>query len=180
MSLPATIRINAAFPFPSQVRGSGPVTVGKQLGIWTLGFDIIDLGLANPSVANQANQFTIVYDNLAKTFTRVPLTALGIGGAKTQRSVTASPIVIASTDMVLNCNIAAGGPTCAIPLASTRGGVPLTFKDVGGQFGAHNLTLNFADALEGVAGPTAVTLVNNRQELTITPFNDGVNVGWFI
>jgi hypothetical protein len=36
-NLPANIRVNAAFPFPSLVQGSGPITVAKNNGIWTIG-----------------------------------------------------------------------------------------------------------------------------------------------
>ena len=36
--LPARIRVNATFPFPALVQGSGPVTVSKANGIWTIGF----------------------------------------------------------------------------------------------------------------------------------------------
>lgn len=38
MALPARLRVNAAFPFPALVQGSGPVTVSKSNGIWTIGF----------------------------------------------------------------------------------------------------------------------------------------------
>jgi hypothetical protein len=39
MTLPASVRVNAAFPFPALVQGSGPITVTRLNGIWTLGFD---------------------------------------------------------------------------------------------------------------------------------------------
>jgi hypothetical protein len=181
MALPVALRVMPQVPFPALVTGSGPVRVGKSAtGVWTISFDIVDLGLQIPSPGNYANEYVIVYDAVAKNFFRLSLATIASlgGGAKSQRSVTASPIVIAATDIQLNVNISTGSPTCAIPLAASRNGVPLTFKDVGGQFSAHNLTLTFTDTIEGGAGP--LVLGANRQELTITPFNDGVNSGWFI
>lgn len=47
MTLPANIRVNAAFPFPSLVQGSGPITITKVNGIWTVGFDTGLLGPLN-------------------------------------------------------------------------------------------------------------------------------------
>jgi hypothetical protein len=96
-----------------------------------------------------------------------------------QRSVTASPVVIGPNDQVLNINVSAGAPTCALPPAATRNGMVLTFKDVGAQFGAHNLTItpNGAETIDGAA---SLVLAINRQAVTLNPFNDGVDSGWFI
>ena len=49
MSIPPNIRVNAAFPFPALVQGSGPITITKANGIWTVGFD---------SSSQQGNTFT--------------------------------------------------------------------------------------------------------------------------
>jgi hypothetical protein len=96
-----------------------------------------------------------------------------------QRRVSASPIVVAATDVVINCNIASGSPTCSLPMASTRGGVKLIFKDVGGQFAAHPLTITpyAGDTMDGL---TTVTLNVNYQRLTLRPLNDGIGNGWSI
>lgn len=103
--------------------------------------------------------------------------------ARPQRSVTTttgSAITVNSTDQILNINISAVSPTYALPAANTRAGVPITFKDVGGQFAAHPLTVNRSgsDTIEGL---TSVTVSNNFAALTLTPGNDGVNTTlWYI
>lgn len=97
--------------------------------------------------------------------------------ASNQRSVTASPIVVASGDQIINCNIASGSPTCALPLASTRSGLPLIFKDVGGQFSANNLTLT-PTSPDTIDGMTTFVLRDNYSGVTLVPLNDGVNSGW--
>jgi hypothetical protein len=93
--------------------------------------------------------------------------------------VTASPIVVGSTDAILNINITTGSPTCALPAAATRSGVAVCFKDVGSQFGAHPLTIT-PNGTETIDGLASVTLSTNRQWIWLTPYNDTVNTGWEI
>jgi hypothetical protein len=179
MGFVPTIRINLSAPFPALVTGSGPITVGKVNGIWVLGASGDLIGAANPGLV--ATDFVLVWDSVAKGWVKVSLSNLITQAQATrlQRSVTASPIVIGVNDQMLNINIAAGAPTCALPQASTRAGSPLTFKDVGGQAGAHPITITpFAgDSIDGAAN---YTLFSPRQEVTLVPFNDTVNTGWFV
>ena len=177
MTLPANIRVNAMLPFPALVTGTGPITIGKVNGIWQVGFTINAFGSQNPPLANYPTDFVLAYDVVNKTFFKVSLASLGIGGARTQRSVTATPIVIASTDQILNCNINVAA-ACALPAAATRNGVPLTFKDLG-QATAHNITLT-PDGAETIDGATIYKLTANYQWVTLVPFNDGVNSGWMV
>jgi hypothetical protein len=100
-------------------------------------------------------------------------------GVRTQRLVTSSPIAVQPNDNIINCNIAAGSPTVTLPLASSRAGLPLAFKDVGGQFGAHPLTVSTTggDLIDGLAN---ITLGTNRQYVNFVPANDGTTTGWSI
>ncbi len=105
----------------------------------------------------------------------------GSGGGtliKVQRSVTLTPVDIFANDQILNCNINVPA-TCLLPDAASRLGNALTFKDVGAQFKNNNLviTASGADLIDNAAN---ITLAVNRMEITLTPFNDGVNTGWFI
>jgi hypothetical protein len=105
--------------------------------------------------------------------------ALLASTVRVQRSVISSPITVGPTDEILNINISSGSPACTLPQASTRAGKAVTFKDVGSQFGAHNLTITpFAgDTIDGAA---SLVLNANRAGLTLVPFNDGINTGWAI
>jgi hypothetical protein len=96
-----------------------------------------------------------------------------------QRSVTTSPITVATSDDIINCNITSGSPTCTLPAAATRSGDPIKFKDVGGQFAAHPLTIT-PNGVERIDGLASLTLSTNYQYLCLRPFNDGVNSGWLI
>lgn len=181
MNLPANIRVNAQLPFPALVTGTGPITIGKLNGIWQVGFTINAFGSQNPPIGNYPTDFLLAYDSVAKTFFKVSITNLQATTAiaRLQRSVTATPIVIAGTDQILNCNIAAAA-ACTLPTAASRNGQPLTFKDLG-QAAAHNITItpNGAETIDGAN--SAVVIKNNFGWITLVPFNDGVNTtGWMI
>ena len=49
MNIPDNIRVNASFPFPALVQGSGPITLTKINGIWTIGYNGALLGNINTS-----------------------------------------------------------------------------------------------------------------------------------
>jgi hypothetical protein len=178
MALPANIRVNMSVPFPAMVTGSGPITIGKANGVWQVGFSIATLGSIVPPAGNYATDFLIGFDSIAGTFFKVALSNL-TPGARPQRSVTATPIVIAGSDQILNCNINVAA-ACALPAAATRNGVPLTFADVGAQAGAHNITLTAnAGAGDTINGAATFVINTNRGNATLVPFNDGVNTGWW-
>lgn len=181
MGLPASIRANVSVPFPAYVYGTGPITITKTNGIWVVGFSIAAFGSQNPPIGNFPTDYLLVYDAVANAYFKLSLSnlATSFGGARNQRSVTATPIVISGTDQILNCNIAAPA-ACVLPAAATRLGVPLTFKDLG-QAGTNNITLtpNAGERIDGSTNP--LVLVNNYQWVTLVPFNDGVNSsGWMI
>jgi hypothetical protein len=178
MTLPPSVRVNVGAPFPARVQGSGPVLVTKANGIWTISLNISGIAQQTPPSAKYPTDFFLIWDSVAQSWFQVPLSFLStLVAARTQRLVTASPIVIAAGDQVLNCNIAAAA-TCALPTAASRNGVPLTFKDLG-QAGIHPITItpNGAETIDGAAN---FVMTINRQELTLVPFNDGTNTGWFI
>jgi len=149
--------------------GVGVVTVQGDVGVTVNGNALATINPHDQGVLTKTDSdtWTLVFDQTVVSSV-----------ARTQRSITATPIVIASNDQILNCNIAAPA-TCALPAAAIRSGIPLTFKDVGAQFGANNLVItpNGAETIDSAAN---ITLKNNRQEVTLIPFTDGVNTGWFI
>jgi hypothetical protein len=100
-------------------------------------------------------------------------------GIEPQRRVTASPITVGATDVVINCNITSGSPTCTLPDASTRAGKIVIFKDAGGQFAAHNLTITpFAG--QNIDGLSSIVLTTNYGRLRLRPYNDGTGTGWSV
>lgn len=184
MTLPANIRVNTAVPFPALVLPSGPITISKNNGIWTIGFTITAFGTQVPLVGNYPTDFLMGWDAVNLTFFKVSITnllssiAITTGAARTQRTTTVTPIVVAPTDQIISTNISSGPAACTLPSAVSRVGVPVTFKDLG-QAAAHNITLTASggDTIDGLA---TYVLSNNRQWVTLVPFNDGTNTGWMV
>jgi len=87
------------------------------------------------------------------------------------------PPLVPANDQIINFNINAGAPVCTVPSSTTRNGTPLTFKDAGGHAGAHNLTLSFTGG-ETCDGQATVIINTNFGEVTLRPYNDGVNTGY--
>jgi hypothetical protein len=100
-------------------------------------------------------------------------------GALTQRSITSvADLPVQSADSILNCNLSAP-LTIPVPLASTRSGAPLRIVDVGRNFATNNVTLTRAGT-DTFDGQTSLTLDQNDMDITLTPYNDGVNAGYKI
>lgn len=167
MALVANIRVNTSAPFPSLITAIGPVTLSKANGIWTVGFSIVNLGI-QPGPINNATDFIIVYDSIGGSFFKLPLSAVASSGARQQRSIASgADLPLIATDQILNVNGA--GLNIPIPLASTRNGVPFTFKRVDGS-PPFTLTPTGPDTIDGLA-----SLVVNSGSITINPYTDTIN-----
>ena len=186
MALPARLRVNAAFPFPALVQGSGPITVAKSNGTWTLGYTID--GMAQ-SPSPGPNDLILLWDANLHNFYKTSLNTLGGGtAAGGQRSVTlAANLAAGASDQILNCNITTGSTgspnTVALPSAASRAGLPISYIDVGGQALAHPIQISRAGSdviLSANGSGTSITLSLNYQRLTFMPFTDGVNIGWYV
>jgi hypothetical protein len=105
-------------------------------------------------------------------------------GTRQQRLITsAQNLPIQSLDSVLNLAIVAGGLAITLPPFATRGGAPLTFKDIAGLAGPGNawvISRAAANASENIDGLASVTINVPRQEFTLVPANDGTSTGWSI
>lgn len=184
MTLPANIRVNTQANFPSMVYGTGPITIGKVNGIWTVGFTISAFGSIVPPVPNYPTDYLLGYDSLTGAFFRVSITnlisTLNImsGAARAQRTTTITPITVAPSDSIISTNISSGPGACTLPSAASRVGVPVTFKDLG-QAAAHPITLT-ASGGDTIDGQATYVLNNNRAYVTLVPFNDGTNTGWMV
>jgi len=144
-----------------------------EIGIGTYGAGV----LYRNSVIWSSNSNALV------NFTVIPTVSLDaltedFGGVRHQRSVTTTPIIIFPSDQILNCNLGVTA-TCSLPSSSSRNGVLLTFKDVGGQFAKNNITITTYGS-EKIDGALSIVLNLNYQAVTLVPFSDGVNNGWAI
>ncbi len=105
----------------------------------------------------------------------VPSGSGGSASARVQRSITSGGnLPVTGTDSILNIN-AVSDLTPTVPLASTRQGSPLTFKNLPG---GHTQTLT-ATGPNTFDGQTTLALVAGSA-VTLVPYNDGVNAGYAI
>lgn len=76
MALPLTVRVNAPISFPGQVLGSGPVTIAKLNGVYTLGLSVAGLVDQLPPAGNLATDFVPVFDAVQNTWFKTSLAEL--------------------------------------------------------------------------------------------------------
>jgi hypothetical protein len=182
MTLPANIRTNILVPFPAQVTGAAFLNVAKVNGIWTITPSYGNLAVQAPVGGQLFTDFVVVWDSIAGTYFRLPLSFFSVGGtggsSPVQRAITAGPVTIVATDQYLNLNLGSS-QTITLPGYASRNGVPLNFKDVGMQCTANPLTIAAAGG-ETIDGFASIPMDTNGEEINLVPFNDGLNTGWFV
>lgn len=176
-ALPAEVRINVNTPFPALVNGQNGIALGKQNGIWNVALNYPSLALTTAADASAVQ--VAIYEPATGIYYRVALSQITATPIIAQRRVTASPIVVQAGDVMLNCDIATGSPSCSLPLSASRAGQRVIFKDATGQFGVHPLTLTPSGG-QTIDGLASLTLSTNFQWVELTPFNDSVGSGWMI
>lgn len=155
MTLPANIRINLAAPFPSRVKGSGPVTIAKRNGVWTLGFAIANLG-AMPAGTDPSTVEVLLYDTVHNTFLQTTLAALFAAAVIAPKTIgiAQSPYQVLLTDSVLFVDSSGGPVVINLQIAAARSGRPIEIKDISGNAatGGHNITIipNGIETIEGL------------------------------
>lgn len=83
MSAPPNFRLNVNVPFPALVQGSGPITISKNSGIWTVGYGVTQFATGAPP-GSLTNDYVLVWDSVGQTFVNVSLaTLLSSGGGAT-------------------------------------------------------------------------------------------------
>jgi|SRR5579884_1158972 len=135
----------------------------------TAAFDRAEMGIAELKRRIAALELT------AYGATPAPPPVLAVNLVASQRAITAAgnlPLVAA--DAVLTIN-AAADLAIRVPLASTRAGAPLTFKN---KPGSHLQTL-MATAPDTFDGDASYQLIGGAA-VTLRPANDGVNAGYNI
>jgi hypothetical protein len=100
------------------VQGAEPITVSKANGIRSVLFNILGVGIQPPPLTNYPTDYTLVYD-IAKTYFRMPLSTL-TGLTKTERYVTASPIVMQAAIRLLPAKITAAASFIAYGFKAQR------------------------------------------------------------
>jgi hypothetical protein len=171
LTIPPSIRVNAQFPFPSLVQGSGPVGISKQNGIWTISLSFSGLtpssGIPNPSTT-----YSLVWDSSTNIYYLVPISA--VNSSKVVKILTApGPYTALATDEVLIIKQTVGAAFTVNVNWSGRT-KPLRVVDGKGDSSTNNISII------PTAGQTQLAIVNyvyvvngNGGSITLTPLPDG-------
>jgi len=186
MTLPASIRINTMLPFPTLVLGSGPISIAKLNGIWTVGFSFSQLGQQFPALLQYTTDFVLVYDSIAGTYFKVSLASIVAIATNSFRIVTAAgDVTVLINDQNILMNKTVGATTNILfPTAASRAGVPLTIKDYKGDANTNNITIVpfGAETIDGFSGAAAAIngtalIDTNYGKKTYFPLLSG---GWYL
>jgi hypothetical protein len=174
MTQVANIRVNMGAPFPATVKGSGPIAISKQNGIWTVSLNFNAVAQAQ-GVPDPANTDVLVWNVLTGVFTLIPISA--VFASKVVKILTgvgalASPYAALPTDEVLIVKQAAGAAFTVTVDWSART-KPLRVVDGKGDAAVNNITIT------PKAGQTQLAVVNysyiidgNGGSITLTPLPD--------
>jgi hypothetical protein len=185
MTLPANVRVNVSVPFPSTVTGAGPIVISKNQGIWTVSLTIVQLAQLSTGF-DPTTKLLLVYDQLTGSFVQTTVANLIAAGLNTYRIVTAAgDVTILATDQTILMNKTVGAATnINLPTSGSRGGVPITVKDLKGDANTNNIrfVMSGAETLDGFSQATADTngaskIVTNYAKKTIYPLTSG---GWYL
>ncbi len=182
MSTPANIRVNTGAPFPALVKGSGPVTIAKNNGVWTVGFQIANLG-GMPIGTDPTTVEILLWNTVTKSFQQATLAQANASPAFQRLFTGAGNITVNANDRVILVKQAvAAAVNIILPTAVSRAGVPITVKDFAGVAAANPLTFvpSGADIIDGAGAPAAV-INDNWEAMTLNPITvQGGPAGWWI
>ncbi|MDI1265587.1 MAG: hypothetical protein PS018_20260 [bacterium] len=176
MTLPANIRVNAAAPFPAQVKGAGLIVISKTNGVWTVQTNFAALA-KTPIVADPANTYVLAWNAITNAVSMVPISTIA-SAAKITKVLTgvgvyASPYAALPTDDVLIVKQAVGAPFTITVDWSQRVN-PLMIADGKGDAEVNKITVTPS------VGQSQLAVVNysciiesNGGNIRLTPLPDG-------
>ncbi len=171
MTLPANVRVNVGAPFPSLVKQSGPITITKSLGIWTVGFQIINFGDLPPGT-DPTQVYVLVFNNLNKVFQRESLSALlSTNSPETIVTSANSPYAPLPTDTFLLVDTTGGPVEIDMPLAAQRNSISLAIKDDKGNAAVNNITIKptAPETIDGFTHAAPLVINTNYDGILVRP-----------
>lgn len=158
MTLPASIRVNVRVPFPALVQGAAFITVSKANGIWTIA---PNYQLLTQASAAKSTQILAVYDTSTGVWNYITPTQIAAANLTNYRVVNfAGAVTVLPTDVtILLAKSPSGASTINLPNSVSRGGIPVTVKDLTYDANANNITFVPAsgETLDGFSASAAAT-----------------------
>ena len=155
MTLPVSIRVNVRAPFPTQVKGSGFITVAKANGVWTITPSYLNIA---PVVTVEPTQVLLLQDSITGAFSQAGVSVLAAALSPSRIITTPGVATVLSTDVVLLFQKTTSGPsTVDLPTAANRQGTPVIIKDLTGDANTNNITIVPAegDTIDGFSASAA-------------------------
>jgi hypothetical protein len=183
VTLPASIRVNVRAPFPTQVRGAAFISVAKSNGIWTVKPDY-RLIAENPLLTT--TQVVALQDTVTGAWSYMSASLLLSASLSSYREVTvAGSVTVQPTDIIILLNKSpSGASTINLPNSATRGGVPVTVKDITGDANTNNITVVPAtgETIDGLSASAAAAngiavIDKDYGSRTFYPLQSG---GWYV
>ena len=178
MTLPVSIRVNCRAPFPSRVRGAAFIQVAKANGIWTIQPNY-ELLASFPTMTG--TQVVAAFDTASGAFGL--LSAPAVAGFGSYKTISASYAILGTDVTLLVSNTSAAAISITLPQSSTRKGLPILVKDIGGNANTYNITLvpasletidGFSAAASAANGVAVIDI--NYGKKTLYPLTSG---GWY-
>jgi hypothetical protein len=167
MARPA-LRLRLAPKFPSRLIGTTGISSTTSGGATTLAMDWSEfqepVGAFDPGIYD-----ILAYDEDSDEFNRVPLSTARIVN---YREVTvAGAVTVTTSDGTIGINKTVPEAT-TVNLLAAASGFPLTIKDVAGNAGTYNITID-ASGSETIDGASTFVIGSDYQSITLTPVSGG-------
>lgn len=172
-----SLKLRAKVSFPSSVIATGPISVTKANGIWSVNYAPNLLSFKVPAVADLPTDYVVVWDSVANSYVNASISsfvALSASPTQTVDSAAGNYTVTTETLLLVNKTVPAAN-NVVLPTSLSRSGVPLVVKDLAGNAATYNITIQ-AFGTEKIDGASTYQIVANYGAVKLIPLSSG----WFV
>lgn len=167
MARPA-LRLRLAPKFPSRVIGTTGIDVTQTGGAYTFAMDWSEFQ-ENVGTLDPGRYEILGYDEVESEFIRLPLSTTRTPFYR--EVTTAGAVTVTTSDGVIGINKTVPEIT-TVNLLPAEDGFPLTIKDIAGNAGSFNITID-ASGSETIDGAATFVMSSDFQSLVLTPVPGG-------
>jgi len=161
--------------FPSNVEGSGFITVVKANGTYTFGADYT--GLDETPFTDPANTIIAVWDATSESWKQTTLSSLVSGSSQIEQHITAAgPVAINNNTGIVRVDQTVGAAiTLTMPAAASKT-CPVLIADWKNDAGTNNITIT-PNGIEKIQGLSSWTIGGDGGSIFLRPIS---GVGYVI
>lgn len=172
-----SLKLRAKVSFPSSVQATGPLSVTKTNGVWSVNYAPSLLSFKVPAVADLPTDYMVVWDSIANAFVNASISsivALSASPAQTVDTAAGNYTVTTETMLLVNKTVPAAN-NVILPTSLSRSGVPIVIKDLAGNAATYNITIQ-PFGTEKIDGASQYQIVANYGAVKLYP----LAAGWFV